>query len=122
MKKENTTSERMREIEIFGIPALFTTRKIAHDAVYPGMFRYELMSGEEFPEQPHHLTDDAGDHFLGTVLTPVAIPMQEDGAREIEPGDLFLDIEAGEYTPAEFEEKYLSPDYDPQAERYGKAD
>ena len=40
----------------------------------------------------------------------------------IEPGDLFLDIEAGSYTPAEFEEKYLSPDYDPQAERYGKTD
>ena len=29
---------------------------------------------------------------------------------------------AGDYTPAEFEEKYLSPDYDPRAERYGKAD
>ena len=50
------------------------------------------------------------------------IHLTPDGQREIEPGDLFLDIEAGDYTPAEFEEKYLSPDYDPRAERYGKAD
>ena len=42
--------------------------------------------------------------------------------RRMEPGDLFLDIEAGSYTPAEFEEKYLSPDYGPQADRYGKHD
>lgn len=27
-----------------------------------------------------------------------------------------------DYTPAEFEEKYLGPDYDPQVERYGKPD
>ena len=34
--------ERMKEIEIFGIPALFTEKRIDHDAVYPGMYRYEL--------------------------------------------------------------------------------
>lgn len=27
--------ERMKEIEIFGIPALFTEKRIDHDAVYP---------------------------------------------------------------------------------------
>ena len=93
---EHSSQERMREIEIFGIPAL--------------------------PDSPRHLTADAGEKFLGTVLSPVKIHLTADGQREIEPGDLFLDIEAGSYTPAEFEEKYLSPDYDPQAERYGKAD
>ena len=50
------------------------------------------------------------------------IHLTADGQREIEPGDLFLDIEAGSYTPAEFEEKYLSPDYGPQTDRYGKHD
>lgn len=121
MKQENTTPERMREIEIFGIPALFTTSRIPYDAVHPGMFRYELLAGKEFPDQPHHLMEEVEDGFLGSILTPVAIPMQN-GEREIEPGDLFLDIEAGNYTPAELEEKYLSPDYDPQADRYGKPD
>lgn len=32
--------ERMKEIEIFGIPALFTEKRIDHDTVYPGMYRY----------------------------------------------------------------------------------
>ena len=44
------------------------------------------------------------------------------GQREIGPGELSLDTGAGYYTPSEFEEKYLSPDYDPASrkERYGK--
>ena len=61
-----------------------------------------------FPNSPRHLTADAREKFLGTVLSPVKIHLTTDGHREIEPGDLFLDIEAGSYTPAEFEEKYLS--------------
>ena len=32
--------ERMKEIEIFGIPALFTEKRIDHDAVYPGMYLF----------------------------------------------------------------------------------
>ena len=119
---EHSNQERMREIEIFRIPALFSPNRISDDETYPGLHRYELMSSPTFPDSPRHLTADAGEKFLGTVLSPVLIHLTPDGQREIEPGDLFLDIEAGEYTPAEFEEKYLSPDYDPRAERYGKAD
>ena len=120
--KRNDGQERMREIEIFGIPALFTPHRVPHDAVYPGLFRYELLAEPEAPASPRQLTQDAGEKFLGTVLSPVKIHLTADGQREIEPGDLFLDMEAGSYTPDEFEEKYLSPDYAPQAERYGKAD
>lgn len=42
----------------------------------------------------------------------------------MKPGELVMDTGAGYYTPAEFEEKYLSPDYGggARAERYGKAD
>lgn len=108
----NSQGERMKEIEIFGIPALFSSNRITPEDVYPGMYRYELLSSKEVPGSPRHLAQDSGDDFMGTVLTPVPIPMTHEGQREIEPGDLFLDIEAGEYTPAEFEEKYLSPDYD----------
>ena len=107
---ENSSQERMRAIEIFGIPALFSPNRIYMEDVYPGLHRYELMSSPTFPDSPRHLTADAGEKFLGTVLSPVLIHLTPDGQREIEPGDLFLDIEAGEYTPAEFEEKYLSPD------------
>ena len=118
----STNQERMREIEIFGIPALFSPNRIAPGDAYPGLHHYELMSGPTFPGSPRHLTADAGEKFLGTVLSPVKIHLTPAGQREIELGDLFLDIEAGSYTPAEFEAKYLSPDYDTQADRYGKHD
>ena len=111
---------RMREIEIFGIPALLTFEPVAHDAVYPGMFRYELRAGDSSPEQAQFVAQTAETGFLGTVLTPVPIPMMEDGERELEDGDLILDTEAGYYTPEEFEAKYLSPDY--EADRFGKPD
>ena len=117
---QNTNPNRMREIEIFGIPALFSPDRIATEDVYPGLHHYELMSSPTFPDSPRHLTTDAGEKFLGTVLSLVKIHLTADGQREIEPGDLFLDIEAGSYTPAEFEEKYLSPGYGPQTDRHGK--
>ena len=114
--------KRMREIEIFGIPVLFAPDRIGPEVDCRGLHHYELMSSPDIPDRPRHLARDAGEKFFGTVLSPVLIHLTADGQREIEPGDLFLDIEAGSYTPSEFEEKYLSPDYDPQADRYGKPD
>lgn len=35
--KECPIPERMREIEIFGVPALFTSKAIPPEAVYPGI-------------------------------------------------------------------------------------
>ena len=112
--------ERMREIEIFGVPALFTDKAIPPEDVYPGMNRYELLAGDGDPKRPRYAATQSGGKFLGTVLTPVPVPME--GQREIGPGELILDTGSGYYTPSEFEEKYLSPDYDPatQKERYGK--
>jgi len=115
----------MREIEIFGVPALFTDKSIPPEAVYPGMFRYELLAGDDTSEQPRYASSISSDKSLGTMLAPVPIFLySSDTRREIRPGDLILDPEAGLYTPAEFEEKYLSPDYAPSAhqERYGKED
>ncbi len=108
MENPNTTPERMREIEIFGVPALFTKNRITPEGTYPGMSLYELRGREG--------------RFMGSVLTPVPIPVLTDGPRELGPGDLVMDTGAGYYTPSEFEEKYLSPDYDDGArmERYGK--
>jgi len=117
--------ERMREIEIFGVPALFTDKAIPPEAVYPGMSRYELLAGDNDPDRPMYASSEPGGKLLGTVLTPVPIfPHPSDTQREIGPGDLILETGAGSYTPAEFEEKYLSPNYGPGAhqERYGKDD
>ncbi len=113
MENPNTIPERMREIKIFGVPALFTSRAIPPEAVYPGMFRYELQTGDG--QRPHCLAEGP----LGTVLTPIPVPME--GQREIGPGELSLDTGAGYYTPSEFEEKYLCPEFDGM-DRYGKED
>lgn len=108
METTSNIPERMREIELFGVSALFTENQIPPDGIYPGMSLYELQN------------DDG--RFMGSVLTPVPIPVLENGPRQLEPGDLVMDTGAGYYTPSEFEEKYLSPDYDPatRKERYGK--
>lgn len=108
MEKPNTMPERMREIEIFGVPALYTNTPIDPEDIYPGMSLYELQGRDG--------------RFLASVLTPVPIPVLSDGPRDLQPGELVMDTGAGYYTPAEFEEKYLSPDYDDgaRAERYGK--
>ncbi len=122
--KNPSTQERMREIEIFGVPALFTDKAIPPEAVYPGMSRYELLAGDGETEHPRYASSVTDGKSLGTVLTPVPIFLYpSDTQREIGPDDLVLDTEAGYYTPAEFEEKYLSPVYDgAQQERYGKDD
>lgn len=102
--KEQAIPERMREVEIFGVPALFTDRPLSPESAYPGLYRYELQAGES--GKP-----------LGTVLTPVPLPV--DDSQEVRPADLIVDTAAGYCTPTEFEEKYLSPYYG-EKERYGK--
>lgn len=107
MENISSIPERMREIELFGVPALFSKNQIPLDGVYPGMSLYELQ-GED-------------GRFIGSVLTPVSIPVLENGPRELEPDDLVMDTGAGYYTPSEFEEKYLRPEFDGM-DRYGKED
>lgn len=99
----------MKEIEVFGVPALFTSKAVPPESVYPGMFRYELQTGDG--QRPHCLSAKPGGKFLGTVFSPIPISM--DGKREIGPVDLILDTGAGYFTPSEFEEKYLCPDDGP---------
>ena len=65
MENPNTTPERMREIEIFGVPALFSKHPIPEDGIYPGMSLYELQGRDG--------------RFMGAVLTPVPIPVLADG-------------------------------------------
>lgn len=54
--EHNINQERMREIEIFGIPALFSPNRVAPGDVYPGLHHYELMVRAHVPGQspaPH---------------------------------------------------------------------
>ena len=101
----------MREIEIFGIPALFTELEIPPHAQICDMYCYELVSAGD------------GQTFLGSVLTAIPVELPENGERDVYARDLILDTAGKPLTPEEFAEKYLSPVYGPDLnERYGKED
>ena len=120
MNKINAAITRMEEVEIFGIPALFTPKRISRDTLHLQLFCYEMQAqlGEV---EPFILTDHVEQEFYGTVLSLFPIDLTPDGRRPIFFGDFRSDIGEGSYTPAEFEEKYLSPYFEPeQAVRYGK--
>lgn len=104
---EHIKQERMREIEIFGVPALLTFAPVNHDAVYPGMFRYEFQSSGDLPCRARFLVERANTGFLGSVLTPVPMDLPEDGRRRIMRGDLAMQENNSYLTPEEFEEKFL---------------
>ena len=116
----NSTIGRMLEIELFGVPALMTFDVLRHEAVPSGMFRYELQACNDTQDQVKFLVDSTETGFLGTVLAPVPFYGAGETSRMIGPGELVIDPAAGYYTPAEFEEKYLSTDC--EADRFGKPD
>ncbi|MGI5953727.1 LPD28 domain-containing protein [Dysosmobacter sp.] len=124
IEKINASRTRMEEVEVFGIPALFTPHRVSRATVHLELFCYEMQVPSTVSRGRFRLTDDAGEAFYATVLTPFPVELPEQGGRIMENGDFVSESGAGFYTPAEFEEKYLSPDYDPphRAERYGKTD
>ena len=77
----------MREIEIFGIPALFTEQDIPSGETPPGLHCYQLISAND------------GETLLGTVLTVIPVEVPEDGERDVYDDDLMLDTEGQMLTP-----------------------
>ena len=100
MEMETITAQTpMREIEIFGTPALFTEQVIPPDQQIPGMHYYELVSAED------------GETLLGTVLTLIPVEIEDEAGRDVYDGDLVLDTEGETLTPEEFSDKYFTPHY-----------
>lgn len=124
IEKINASRTRMEEVEIFGIPALFTPHRVSRATIHLGIFCYEMQVASIPGKGLFRLTEDAGEAFYATILTPVPVELPEQGWRSIDAGDFITGLGAAFLTPAEFEEKYLSPDYDQphRAERYGKTD
>ena len=120
----NASTTKMEEIEIVGIPALYTPYKVSRQTVHLGMYCYELQAGPEDWGQPRRLMDEAGEGFFGTVLTPVPVEGADGEGLAIGPEDFKAELGIGYYTPAEFGDKYLSPGYDPLRleQIYGKED
>ena len=108
MEMETITAQTpLREIEIFGIPALFTEQVIPPDEQIPDMHYYELVSAED------------GETLLGTVLTLLPVEIPDGGGRDVYDDDLKLDAEGEELTPDEFADKYFTP-HDDESDWYGK--
>lgn len=100
MEMETITAQTpLREIEIFGIPALFTEQVIPPDEQIPNLHYYELISAED------------GKTLLGTVLTLLPVDIPDEAGRDVYDDDLMLDGEGEELTPDEFAEKYFTPHY-----------
>ena len=120
----NASITKMEEIEIFGIPALYTPHKVSRQTIHLGMYCYELQAGPEDWGQPRRLMGEVNEGFFGTVLTPIPVEGTEGDGLIIGPGGFKDELGIGYYTPAEFEEKYLSPYYDPLRleQIYGKED
>ena len=116
MTQINAAVTPMREVEIFGCPALFTPNRVNRDTVHM-LFSYEMQVAAD--GQPFALVAHAEDsNFFGSVLTPVPMELAE-GMKAIGEDDFMADPLASYYTPAVFEQKYMAPVFG-SAERFGK--
>ena len=122
MEKINAAITPMREIEIFGFPALFSPHSVSPSTVHLGLCQFEIKAKTGGMEETFSLTKKAQENFYGTVLSLIPIDLPENGERSILPGDMQVEEQSKLYTPAEFERKYFDPDYIPSqfSERYGK--
>ena len=111
MEQKNVRANLMQEVEVFGVPALYTSCRIARETVYPGLHCYEL-EAEAGRSGSYRLVNEAAD-FYGTILTPVPLEGTEGAGRKFSLGDLRICPEHESCTPAEFEGKYLSPGNQP---------
>ncbi len=105
----NANDSRMEEVEIFGIPALFTPHKVERTTLYPGMYCYEIQVTRIDKAHPMALVNEAKTDFYGTVMTPIPVTIPNTKYRAIGLSDFVTGIGAGYYTPAEFEDKYMNP-------------
>ena len=106
----NAGTARFEEVEILGIPALFTTLRVDRATVPKGMYAYDMQTDAEDWSQPCLLARRVLVEHFGTVLTASPIHLPEKGYLDLSPGN-FKEQGIGQLTVAEFEAKQLSPDY-----------
>ncbi len=101
----NAATEQFEAVEVLGIPALFTTSRVAHATIPKGMYLYEMQTSEDDWSQPcllgRHITVE---HF-GSVLTASPIDLNERGYRDMAPGDFTQGGGSDRLTVTEFEDR-----------------
>lgn len=120
MYRVNANTERLEEVEILTVPGLFTTQRVDRSTLPPWMYLYEMQTDPDDWSQPcllgRHITVE---HF-GTVLTASPLPLPPSGYLDLASGDFIQGQGAERLTAAEFEAKYLDPDYQPTPSMHPK--
>ncbi len=104
---QDARTEVFEEVEILGIPALFTTLRVSRATVPAGMYAYDMQTDEEDWSQPCLLAKHIMVEHYGTVLTASPIDLPPSGYLDLKPGDLVQGSGAELLTVREFEQKYL---------------
>lgn len=80
---KETAKERIREdyqeVEIFGVPALFSNGRIAEKDVPEGFCRYDLRGSDYDPGDPVAVENRVAFNHAGTLLAAYPIPIPERG-------------------------------------------
>lgn len=103
----DSRSEVFEEVEVLGIPALFTTQRVSRATVPAGMYAYDLQTDENDWTQPCMLARHIMVEHFGTVLTAVPIDLPPNGYLHLVAGDFIWGDSSERYTAREFERKYL---------------
>ena len=72
-------SEEYQEVEIFGIPALFSNGRITENDVPEGFYRYDLWGSDDDPGDPTVLENNVTVNHAGAVLAAQPLPIPERG-------------------------------------------
>lgn len=110
-------TEVFDEVEILGIPALYTVCRIDPATIPSGMYAYEMEMSESDWVCPKLLAAHVEENLFGTVLTAVPIELPPSGVICLKPGDLTHGRDAERLTARGFEHKYLSPKFVRKSER-----
>ncbi len=81
MPQQNTAnqSEGFQQVELFGIPALFSHGRIEDSRVPEGLYRYDLRGFDDDPGRPATLEKNVVVNHAGSILSPVRIPYLNHG-------------------------------------------
>ena len=85
MYSVNVGTARFEEVEILGIPALFTTLRVDRSTIPKGMYAYDMQTDPEDWSQPCLLGRHIAVEHFGTVLTASPIHLPEKGYLDLSP-------------------------------------
>ena len=77
----NAMSERYEQVEVCGVPAMFTSSRIARETIPQGMYMYEVRHADENWGEPCELAKGIMVNHYGTIITNRPIELPSDGHR-----------------------------------------